>query len=530
MTVKILDCTLRDGGYYNKWDFSHDLVLDYLDAMANSGVDYVELGLRSFESDGFLGASAFTTRNYIKSLNLPKGPLYGVMIDAKTVLTQDCSQEKSIDLLFESREKEQIGLVRVAAHFHEVDQCFPMLSRLKEKGYVVGLNIMQASLKESKDLSSVAKLIQGWNCVDVLYFADSLGSMHEKDMERIYDALSLYWKGEIGFHAHNNMGQALNNVSKAIKLGCKWIDGTVTGMGRGAGNAELEYIMTLPELDHRNVETKALFKLVDKHFTNMKQECGWGASLSYFYGAKFGIHPTYVQDLLSRKLESEVVFDVLHSISNIEKPQTYKKDILDKIISKCFDKDTFTEGSIVPDIFNDREVILVAQTEVSQKYLNAILCRKETNNSILIAINEPIPELNLPYDYVVISHNEKVWQDSENYINSNYSYICPKDLFQNSSVNCAYDYGVEVVEGCFESHETYAKIPARLTLPYAISFCHQAKAESINLVGFGGYQNLVDKQKQMQIFIELLLNTDIQLWSLTPTSYTIKERSIYAPF
>ena len=288
--------------------------------------------------------------------------------------------------------------------------------------------------------------------------------------------------------------------------------------------------MTLPELDHRNVETKALFKLVDKHFTNMKQKCGWGASLSYFYGAKFGIHPTYVQDLLSRKLESEVVFDVLHSISNIEKPQTYKKDILDKIISKCFDKDTFTEGSIVPDIFNDREVILVAQTEVSQKYLNAILCRKETNNSILIAINEPIPELNLPYDYVVISHNEKVWQDSENYINSNYSYICPKDLFQNSSVNCAYDYGVEVVEGCFESHETYAKIPARLTLPYAISFCHQAKAESINLVGFGGYQNLVDKQKQMQIFIELLLNTDIQLWSLTPTSYTIKERSIYAPF
>ena len=100
MTVNILDCTLRDGGYYNKWDFSLELVTDYLDAMALNHVDFVELGLRQFSSDKYLGPHAFTSSSYLRRLHLPKGPKYGVMIDAKTVLSVDQKQEEIIDLLF----------------------------------------------------------------------------------------------------------------------------------------------------------------------------------------------------------------------------------------------------------------------------------------------------------------------------------------------------------------------------------------------------------------------------------------------
>ena len=92
MTIKILDCTLRDGGYYNQWEFSSNLVSDYLSVMAAYNVDYVELGLRQFTNDSYRGAHAYTTSQYLDRLVLPNGPMYGVMIDANTVLTKKLSQ------------------------------------------------------------------------------------------------------------------------------------------------------------------------------------------------------------------------------------------------------------------------------------------------------------------------------------------------------------------------------------------------------------------------------------------------------
>ena len=70
-TPKLLDCTLRDGGYYNAWDFSVDLINDYLESMSAISVDYVELGFRSLEANSFKGSCAYTTDNFIRQLNLP---------------------------------------------------------------------------------------------------------------------------------------------------------------------------------------------------------------------------------------------------------------------------------------------------------------------------------------------------------------------------------------------------------------------------------------------------------------------------
>ena len=171
MTVRILDCTLRDGGYYNKWEFESKLVKDYLDTMVFSNIDFVELGLRQFESSGFLGAHAFSTASYFNRLALPSGPIYGVMVDAKTILTRNSHPRTSVDDLFDEEGNEAFQLVRVAAHFDEVRQCEGMLSRLKEKGYTVGLNVMQASLKSPVELVDLADYLKTWNFIDVLYFA-----------------------------------------------------------------------------------------------------------------------------------------------------------------------------------------------------------------------------------------------------------------------------------------------------------------------------------------------------------------------
>ena len=117
MSIKILDCTLRDGGYYNKWEFDRDLVNDYLNAVAHAGVSYVELGLRQFKNSEYFGPHAFSTHQYINRLSLPEGPIYGVMIDAKTVLSEKLNNEECIDALFKDSKDEEISLVSIAAHF-----------------------------------------------------------------------------------------------------------------------------------------------------------------------------------------------------------------------------------------------------------------------------------------------------------------------------------------------------------------------------------------------------------------------------
>mgnify|MGYP003553179679 CR=1 FL=1 len=185
----ILDCTLRDGGYYNNWDFDADLVNTYLKAIAQAHIDFVELGLRNFPQEGFLGPFAYTTEAYLNQLDLPVGPTYGVMVDAKTILSAALSISDAVDALFVARDQSKVGLVRIAAHFHEVEASQEIAQCLKAKGYVVGFNLMQAGGKPCEVIADKAKQIQAWDAVESLYFADSLGNMDAAEVERIVRAL-----------------------------------------------------------------------------------------------------------------------------------------------------------------------------------------------------------------------------------------------------------------------------------------------------------------------------------------------------
>ena len=526
MPVKILDCTLRDGGYYNSWDFKPDLVKDYLSVMAKVGVDYVELGLRQIKNERYLGANAYTSTKYLERLTLPDGPIYGVMVDAKTILSQDCSQEDAINQLFENRCDEKIGLVRIAAHFNEVSECYPMLKQLKRKGFLVGLNIMQASLRESIELKTQAEIINGFGCIDVLYFADSLGSMDEQDVQRVYQAIRSGWHGEMGFHSHNNMGQAVSNVNVAIELGCTWVDGTVTGMGRGAGNAETEYLLESSKLKRSN-DLGPLFSLVVKHFDPLKTKCGWGASAPYYLGAKLRLHPTYVQELCGNmELDKNNLYQVLIDLSKIERPHVYSNLIMDDVISKRTGGG-IVQGEKAPPIFQNKEIVLVAQTDISIRYKEAIIDYVTSKNAVLISINLPSEKLDIDYDFVVVSHNQRYREDREKYNKGRYKYIAPRKMFVEADFQITHDYGICIKPGSFDMYGSFADVPNSLTVAYAIAFCLDAKAKNISLVGFGGFPAGDPRQKEMQQFVALLSSKSINIRSLTPTSYTIPEISIY---
>ncbi len=154
--IKFLDCTLRDGGYYNSWDFTQEVITKYLGAMQAAGVDIVELGLRSLNNTSFNGACAYTTDDFLESLSLESLTI-GVMINASE-LVGELPLVTALERLFpaETVLDTPVSLVRIACHVHEFKQALPAVSWLKARGYQVGFNLMQVADRSEDVIKALA--------------------------------------------------------------------------------------------------------------------------------------------------------------------------------------------------------------------------------------------------------------------------------------------------------------------------------------------------------------------------------------
>ena len=294
---RLLDCTLRDGGYYNAWDFAPELIQEYLAAMKAARVDVVELGFRFLKNEGFKGACAFTTDEFLQSLDIPSDLTVGVMVNGADLCT-DLGREQALKRLFPVRAEETpVDLVRFACHFHELSTVLPASAWLTEQGYSVGINLMQIADRSHAEITELAGMASNWP-VEVLYFADSMGSMTPDDTARIVSWLREGWEGALGIHTHDNMGLGLSNTLRAQAEGVTWLDATVTGMGRGPGNARMEELaIEAEDLRQRPANLVPLMTLIRKHFGPMKAQYGWGTNPYYYLAGKYGIHPTFIQEM-----------------------------------------------------------------------------------------------------------------------------------------------------------------------------------------------------------------------------------------
>jgi len=536
-SISILDCTLRDGGYYNNWDFSPEVVTQYLNSVANANIDYVELGLRNFAKSGFLGAFAYTTEDFINTLTLPEGPTYGVMVDAKTILESGMQVEEAIDVLFIPAANSKVDLVRIAAHFNEVEFSAPIVARLKKLGYIVGFNLMQAGGKPDEVIADKARQAVGWEGLDVLYFADSLGNMDGQEVQRIVTALRTHWAGPMGIHTHNNMGKGLDNTLSAMEAGVSWLDTTVTGMGRGAGNTQTESLLAYLDRDDSKYQPKPIYELVIRHFEAMQKDYGWGSNLLYFLGAQNDVHPTYIQNLLSNThFGTDEIIGAIDYLSKLEGTTSYNGAVLDTALSFSDRKAEVTGSQDVQGLFDGKDVLIIASAPNTEKYASAINMYIKNRQPVVISINTAVhiePELT---DYYVISHNSKFLSESKLYKGLDKPIILPKCRFTSSElselegVNLV-DYGLEVVKKTFSIQGTYTTTPYDITTAYILGALLESKVKSISVVGFDGYAQDDVRQQEMIELLNLYHSHEnsMEITSLTPTSYPIAKGSIYAP-
>ena len=255
----LLDCTLRDGGYYTNWNFNNLNVKEYMKAIYEAGIDIVEIGYRTINSDKYLGPYAYSPESLIKNLNIPEKLKVSVMINSSDILNGGNVIE-SINKIFPfSCENSQVNIVRIAANINDLEYLGTAISLLKSKGYKVCLNLMHiAQFSENLDLlpDSFNKL-----SMDVLYLGDSTGSLTADKLKKLITSIKDRWSGEIGMHAHDNLGIALQNTILARDYGATWLDSTVLGMGRGPGNAKTEQLLI--EMNKDDLHIRNLVKLQD---------------------------------------------------------------------------------------------------------------------------------------------------------------------------------------------------------------------------------------------------------------------------
>ena len=530
-----LDCTLRDGGYYTNWDFSPTLVDRYLRAVAASGIKLVEVGLRNFARDGFVGPFAYSTEAFLGRLDVPPGVSLGVMVDAKTIFSADMSAADAINELFLPKVESRVELVRVAAHFSEVQECGPLVNALKSLGYKVGVNLMQASGKPADAIGSkLATLLAGEHQPDVLYFADSLGNMDAAEVTRLYNIFRDVWSGPIGIHTHNNQGLAVANSLHAYNIGVAWLDATVQGMGRGAGNAEMEILLTEIGAQY-GMCAEALYELAMEDFAELRQRYRWGPSLMYYFSAKHGIHPTYAQELMAedRYTSAEKVAIIQH---------------LAELSANSFDKNLYTTALIrhfadgagtwsASRHFEDRDVLFVAAGPTSRQYARDILGFAQSKGAALLTINTLA---HMPADAVdgVVSVDQNRIRFEANQLRELAKPVyapvscLPDDCQRELSGLDIHDFGLRVSCDHFELSETGCTLPHALSAVYGIALALQGGARHVYLAGFDGYSAGDPRQQEMIDCLEFLRAqsaVDQRITAITPTTYPVKQGSLYAP-
>jgi 4-hydroxy 2-oxovalerate aldolase len=535
--IKLLDCTLRDGGYYNNWDFSPSLIKDYLEAMVSIQADYVEIGFRLISNNDFKGGCAFSTDNYINSLNIPEAlkNKIGVMVNGADILSQGNFKSgihEVLERLFTSKKQSPVSLVRIACHMHEFEHCLPAATWLKNKGYKVGFNLMQINTVDDLEIAKLLKLANSYP-IDVLYFADSMGSLNTQQITSTIQIFKSSWDGEIGIHAHDSMGNAVNNSMQAVNDGASWVDCTVTGMGRGPGNAQSEYLSI--ELDaHRNLNTNKtkLLKLIRNHFKLLKEQYGWGVNPYYYLAGKYSVHPTYIQKMITdtRYNEEDIVL-VIHYLKE-QGGGKFNPDVLET--ARHFYSGE-AKGTWEPEkIIKNNNVLIIGAGPSTIRHSNAIESYIRKHRPFVIALNA---QKSISEDLIntrAACHPVRILADCHEYLNLPQPLIAPASMLPNNvkqqlSQKELLDFDIAVDEKGFTFNASNCTLPNLLVLSYVLAIATSGKAKQILLAGFDGYGADDPRRKEIDNIFNLYREAqgNVDFFSITETRYEIPIKSVY---
>ena len=294
--MKLLDCTIRDGGYYTNWDFDSHLVDTYLKAFNHLPVEYLEVGYRSQPMTGYLGKYFYCPISVLEDLKAKSNKKLAIILNEKDVRAEDAAT-----LL--NPIKGLVSMVRMAIDPKNFKRALVLAQKVKELGFEVAFNVMYMSTwKEERDFIDLLPQVDG--IADYFYMVDSFGGVYPEDVKETIALVRSKTNVKLGFHGHNNLEMALANTLVAIEEGVDIVDATITGMGRGAGNLKTELLLTALQAKGKlEFDYNELSKVVDA-FTELQKEHEWGTNLPYMVSGANSLPQKQVMEWVSKRYYS----------------------------------------------------------------------------------------------------------------------------------------------------------------------------------------------------------------------------------
>lgn len=284
--LKVFDCTIRDGGLINKWQFSMETVRETFQLLNQSGVDYMEIGYRAsrklFNPKEY-GPWRFTTDEVVREVigDTKVNMKLGAMVDIGRVEPDDIApcDESPLDFF------------RVATYAKDVEKAIALANEIEAKGYETFINIMAISAVNNFDLEDALRQIGSETQVKAVAVVDSNGALSPKMTRYLVELFRSILGDKIacGFHGHNNLQLAFANTIEAVENGARYCDATVFGIGRAAGNCPLELLLTYLKNPRYNVEP--VLQLIQDVSLKLREKIEWGYIIPHMIAGSLNQHP-----------------------------------------------------------------------------------------------------------------------------------------------------------------------------------------------------------------------------------------------
>ncbi len=285
--IKVLDCTIRDGGLINNSQFADEFVRAVYQALVDSGVDYMEIGYkadRKIYSPAEYGCWKHCQEDDIRRIvgENTSGLKLSAMADAeRTNYHED----------FLPKKESVLDMIRVATYIHQIPTALDMIKAAHDKGYETTLNLMSVSAVHDHELDEALEILSESE-VDVLYIVDSFGALYSEDIQGLTRKFMKYAENsgkKVGIHTHNNQQLAYANTIEALILGASYLDSTIAGLGRGAGNCATELLLGF--LKNPKFHLRPILQCIQEHFIPLREKIFWGYDFPLLITGQLNIHP-----------------------------------------------------------------------------------------------------------------------------------------------------------------------------------------------------------------------------------------------
>lgn len=406
--IKLLDCTLRDGGYLNDWNFGYDNLVSVFERLVDANVDFIEIGFlderRSFDINRSIMPNTDCVDNIYGNLDKKDAIVVG-MIDYGT-----CSLEN-----IKPCDESYLDAIRVIFKKHLREEAMAYCGELKKLGYMVFAQLVSVTSyndEEMLDLIRLANTIKPY----AVSMVDTYGLMHQNNLKHYFDLLNEHLLLEIGlgYHAHNNFQMGYANCITMMSQKTDrmlLVDGTIYGMGKSAGNAPIELIaMYMNDNLGKNYQISQILEAIDSNINNFYTPTTWGYNMFYYLSASNDCHPSYVQYLMDKRtLSVKSVNEILGRLQG-EKKLLYDKsyaELLYKEYQMVEIDDARCREQLI-DMLKEREILLLGPGTSIVKEKEKIKKYIEEKNPVVISVN--FIEETYKIDYVFLSNSKRYVQ------------------------------------------------------------------------------------------------------------------------